>query len=304
MNRKAIMGIGTLIIFIATILVAAVAAGVIISTSGVLQQKALIVGEQSQNRLVNGIQITHVFMAGDINNKTANNIEVLARPEPASGPINFKTTSLSFFTDTGAYSGTLSHEEMIEADFTPAFDIDDTYTAFGDLDDDGIADEIRLLTDSGGADDFVYVNLSSVGESDAIPLGFDADAGGLNVSEEDLLIMVNGSGYGYIHVEDDSTTGGQLDQGTVRITDEIIGDCTFDKLRPEDRYCLVTLTGTDDTSLEYGETVFIYFKLQDANVLEENDEFEIKIFPQDGRSTYILDRVPQVIYKVRLSVYP
>ncbi len=305
MDRKAIMGIGTLIIFIATILVAAVAAGVIISTSGVLQQKALLVGEQSRNRLINGIQITHVFFSANTTAKTANDVELLARPEPASGPINLKTTSLSFFTDDGAYSATLSHAQMVELNYSVSVPVSSSYVAFGDLNDDGINEEIKVVADGGSAKDSLRVNISGgVGESDLLPLNLDIDAGGQVIDIEDLPIFANGTVYGYIHINDSSSTAGQIDANTMLITDEILGKCTFAKLRPETRYCAVTLTGTDDTALEYGETVMLYFKLRDEHVLEENDEFEIKIFPQDGRSTYILDRIPQVIYKQRMNVYP
>jgi hypothetical protein len=82
------------------------------------------------------------------------------------------------------------------------------------------------------------------------------------------------------------------------------GDCTFDKVIPETHYCLITMVGEDDYYLEYGETVFIYFRVMEENALYENDEFEFKIFPQDGRSTYILDRIPSVIYKRRINLYP
>ncbi|PIZ54769.1 hypothetical protein COY28_02410, partial [Candidatus Woesearchaeota archaeon CG_4_10_14_0_2_um_filter_57_5] len=54
-DRKAIMGIGMLIIFIATILVSAVAAGVLVKVTGQLQQKALLVEEAARTRLVSGL---------------------------------------------------------------------------------------------------------------------------------------------------------------------------------------------------------------------------------------------------------
>ncbi|MFT4250370.1 MAG: archaellin/type IV pilin N-terminal domain-containing protein [Candidatus Woesearchaeota archaeon] len=300
MNNKGIMGIGTLIIFIATILVAAVAAGVIISTSGVLQQQSLLIADQSQQRLVNGIQITHVFMEGDLAQKTANNIEILARPEPASGPINFKTTSLSFFTNTAAYSATLSHPETIQLEFTPSVPITTDFVAFGDIDGDGVSDEIRLVT--GAGNDFLEVNVSSLGVSELLPLGYDTSTTGMNVTREDIPIRVNGTVAGYIHLSGVQGTSGQIAAGTLTVTDEIRGECTFAKLRPDTRYCVVTMTGVDDAYLEYGETVFMYFKLSQS--LSENEEYEVKIFSQDGRSTFVLNRVPGVIYKTRMSVFP
>ncbi len=54
------MGMGTLIIFIAMILVAATAATVLINTTGALQNKALDVGKMTQDEISTGLTVVHI----------------------------------------------------------------------------------------------------------------------------------------------------------------------------------------------------------------------------------------------------
>jgi flagellin FlaB len=74
------VGIGTLIVFIALVLVAAIAAGVLINTAGFLQSQAESTGQESTDQVANQLNTQVIKGTGD----TAN--------QAAAGPINISVS--------------------------------------------------------------------------------------------------------------------------------------------------------------------------------------------------------------------
>jgi archaeal flagellin FlaB len=106
--KKAMMGIGTLIIFIAVILVAAIAAAVMITTGGSLQQKALITGAQSEEGVTSGLEVTSVVGSDASstdpqgNPKHIGDFKMMTRLKPGSQSVNINTTILTIDTEYGS----------------------------------------------------------------------------------------------------------------------------------------------------------------------------------------------------------
>lgn len=100
-NKKAEMGIGTLILFIAMILVAAVAAGVLIQTASSLQAKALLTGSKSTSDVSTAMSITYAY--GKNASGTDHDLEytyLKGKLVPGSDPIKFADMVINVDTKT------------------------------------------------------------------------------------------------------------------------------------------------------------------------------------------------------------
>ena len=93
------VGIGTLIVFIALVLVAAIAAGVLINTAGFLQSQAEATGEESTSQVsdriniqsVTGINVGTGSSGGDIEQ-----LEVVVSLAPGSDPVDLTDATFEY----------------------------------------------------------------------------------------------------------------------------------------------------------------------------------------------------------------
>lgn len=94
MNRDdhAAIGVGTLIVFIAMILVAAVAASVIIQTSETLQNRALAVGKQTIREVSSGMQIVDVTGYTNEGKTVMEYLAITIRPRAGSFNLDLNQT--------------------------------------------------------------------------------------------------------------------------------------------------------------------------------------------------------------------
>jgi flagellin FlaB len=93
-NTHAEVGIGTLIVFIAMVLVAAIAASVIMQTAESLQQRAYAVGKQTIRDVSSGIRIIGVTGYTDVNKTRIEYLAIAITPRAGSYDIDLNKTLL------------------------------------------------------------------------------------------------------------------------------------------------------------------------------------------------------------------
>ncbi|ELZ40897.1 flagellin domain-containing protein [Halorubrum saccharovorum DSM 1137] len=97
------VGIGTLIVFIAMVLVAAIAAGVLINTAGFLQTQAEATGEESTSQVSDRLQV--VSQSGNVtdgsSSRVVDQLNITVAQSPGAGNIDLNETSAELIGTQG-----------------------------------------------------------------------------------------------------------------------------------------------------------------------------------------------------------
>ncbi len=100
-DNQADVGIGTLIVFIAMILVAAVAAAVLIQTSGVLQQKAQQTGKEATAEVASNMKISSVVgTSTDTNHLYVSKLNITVELAAGGSSIDFSKVIIKYINES------------------------------------------------------------------------------------------------------------------------------------------------------------------------------------------------------------
>ena len=202
MFKKAEMGVGTLIIFIAMLLVAAVAAGVLLQTVGSLQEKSLMTGQQAKGQIATNA-VTVEIAATDGSDGTIDYITQILKLAPGSEPIQLDDTILTI--NTYDKTSTLKYRDgTLTVDAVNGFNTRDeeelgavgaSYVALEeDLDQDNQTDYITIINTT-----HVAVNVSSVGQLN-VSMGATVNAADVAVSLTDGAVTDGSTTYATITI--------------------------------------------------------------------------------------------------------
>ncbi|WP_096394437.1 archaellin/type IV pilin N-terminal domain-containing protein [Halorubrum trapanicum] len=173
-EQRGQVGIGTLIVFIAMVLVAAIAAGVLINTAGFLQTQAEATGEESTSQVSDRLQV--VSQSGNVTDvngsQGVDEIDFVVAKAPGAGAIDLNQVSL----------------EMIGANGQVAFQLDELSSSVDIFTDPENTDVV--LTDSSDRaeinvdlDNSTVVDYGNMGSGEQLSVTFTTASGATTTTE-------------------------------------------------------------------------------------------------------------------------
>ncbi|OLZ42598.1 flagellin [Natrinema saccharevitans] len=150
------VGIGTLIVFIAMVLVAAIAAGVLINTAGVLQTQASDTGSETQEAVANQIEVTHAsgnVTPGYGDGRTVDVVNLSVMKSAGSDSIDLESMTIQYTSSSVDQTLTYGGNNFVTPDYSSDGTSGLTNTADTYTDGTSAANHTAFATENIAGDD-------------------------------------------------------------------------------------------------------------------------------------------------------
>jgi flagellin FlaB len=171
------VGIGTLIVFIAMVLVAAIAAGVLINTAGFLQSGAQETGQQSSDQVTNRLQVVSA-VGESIDDDSVGEVRITVKQAPGANNIDLSTTTLQFVHSSGSSDLTFGSYADLSGNATQ-YNVTDVQDEDGSISSGGVvlndpADRAQLLLNTSA----IVPGSDGLEEGDTATIQINTQSGG------------------------------------------------------------------------------------------------------------------------------
>ncbi len=303
-GKKAEMGVGTLIVFIAMLLVAAVAAGVLISTANSLQERALATGQQAEGQIATHAIVVEVS-ANNGQNGDVENFASIMKLAAGSDPIKLDDVLFTFNTvqktATLKYAGT---EATTNNDYSG-------YFTLKEFDVDGDVDNAAWV-EIGDWDLDQAMDYIQVAQDNAFQFNFSTD--GLvtttNITDLDLTAVDTiQNATGTLYSAADNSELGQINLAAYIYAASTVYNNQSFNLTPANEgqgYFAVEYiqqgTNFRAGNLQRGDIVKLYYEAPEE--INEDEEIRLNFIPKIGTTTLTKFVTPDVIAVERVYLYP
>lgn len=305
------------------ILVAAIAAGVILRTQSVLQQRALAVGNEVRERLITGVDLISITGLSNTSTETINKFEIILRLKAGSYDVDLRTMYITFGTKDFANQANLLSKDTLHynrmnvtllntsQNFTTPWNLD--YFVSPDAE---TTDEIKLLAGTDASDNKSELQFFMAdGTNFKYPLGinFSDTTTLVNISGEPIFVnssLLHSRVIGFLTIVGYPDGNNSLQHNTANWSDVFIetdiNTCAWNKLVPDYRFCRYLTSGSTDNDyiVKSHELLTIRYLLSAEKALPESEEVNLKFLPKSGNFEEYIFSTPTVISKPVETVWP